>query len=165
MDGADVYVGVSGGSVPEEIVASMAPDAIIFGLLRHTGMRRGELLSLRIEQLDLGHEPRVWIRRNHDDVNDSRRYQPVAGQARYLATSTACQAAARPSAIALARQQRIAANLLFCSSPLAYHRLGFGLSQRHLAQHVVHTSSAGVCHEFTACHPLPALQRPQQCTC
>ena len=32
MAGADVYVGVSGGTVPEEIVASMADDAIVFGL-------------------------------------------------------------------------------------------------------------------------------------
>jgi malate dehydrogenase (oxaloacetate-decarboxylating) len=32
MAGADVYVGVSGGTVPEEVVASMADDAIIFGL-------------------------------------------------------------------------------------------------------------------------------------
>ncbi|MGH3347811.1 MAG: NAD(P)-dependent malic enzyme [Nocardioides sp.] len=32
MAGADVYIGVSGGTVPEEIVASMAEDAIIFGL-------------------------------------------------------------------------------------------------------------------------------------
>jgi malate dehydrogenase (oxaloacetate-decarboxylating) len=36
MDGADVYIGVSGGSVPEEIVASMADDAIIFGLANPT---------------------------------------------------------------------------------------------------------------------------------
>ena len=32
LDGADVYIGVSGGTVPEEYVATMAPDAIIFGL-------------------------------------------------------------------------------------------------------------------------------------
>ncbi len=32
MVGADVFVGVSGGTVPEEIVATMAPDAIVFGL-------------------------------------------------------------------------------------------------------------------------------------
>jgi malate dehydrogenase (oxaloacetate-decarboxylating) len=32
MDGADVYIGVSGGTVPEEVVALMAPEAIVFGL-------------------------------------------------------------------------------------------------------------------------------------
>lgn len=36
MQGADVYIGVSGGSVPEEIVASMADDAIIFALANPT---------------------------------------------------------------------------------------------------------------------------------
>src|SRR4051794_7593572 len=30
--GADVYLGVSGGTVPEEWVATMSPDAIVFGL-------------------------------------------------------------------------------------------------------------------------------------
>lgn len=53
-------------------------NAIIFGLLRHTGMRLGEMLSLRIDQIELGQEPRVWVRRNQDDSYDSRRYQPVA---------------------------------------------------------------------------------------
>ena len=32
LDGADVFVGVSGGTVPEEAVGKMAPDAIIFAL-------------------------------------------------------------------------------------------------------------------------------------
>jgi len=32
LDGADVYIGVSGGTVPEDVVARMADDAIIFGL-------------------------------------------------------------------------------------------------------------------------------------
>ena len=32
LAGADVFIGVSGGSVPEDAVAKMAPDAIIFGL-------------------------------------------------------------------------------------------------------------------------------------
>ncbi len=36
MDGADVYIGVSGGTVPEEVVASMADDAIVFGLANPT---------------------------------------------------------------------------------------------------------------------------------
>jgi len=33
---ADVYIGVSGGTVPEEWVATMAPEAIIFGLANPT---------------------------------------------------------------------------------------------------------------------------------
>ncbi len=53
-------------------------NAILFGLLRHTGMRRGELLSLRVGDVDVGHEPTVWVRRNHDDAADPRRHQPVA---------------------------------------------------------------------------------------
>ncbi len=32
LDGADVFIGVSGGTVPEEVVATMADDCIIFGL-------------------------------------------------------------------------------------------------------------------------------------
>ena len=36
MDDADVYIGVSGGNVPENIVASMAPDAIIFAMANPT---------------------------------------------------------------------------------------------------------------------------------
>jgi len=32
MNGADVYLGVSGGTVPEEVVATMADDAIIFAM-------------------------------------------------------------------------------------------------------------------------------------
>lgn len=53
-------------------------NAIIFGLLRWTGMRRGELLSLRIDQFDPGEESRVWVRRNQDDPSDARPYQPVS---------------------------------------------------------------------------------------
>ncbi len=36
LDGADVYIGLSGGTVPEEDVARMADDAIIFGLANPT---------------------------------------------------------------------------------------------------------------------------------
>ncbi len=32
MDGADVFVGVSGGTVPEDVLARMAPNAVIFAL-------------------------------------------------------------------------------------------------------------------------------------
>jgi len=36
LAGADVYIGVSGGTVPEEVVATMAADAVIFGLANPT---------------------------------------------------------------------------------------------------------------------------------
>ncbi|WP_232679352.1 NADP-dependent malic enzyme [Nocardioides sp. R-C-SC26] len=36
LDGADAYLGLSGGTVPEEDVARMAPDAIIFGMANPT---------------------------------------------------------------------------------------------------------------------------------
>ena len=36
MEDADVYIGLSGGSVPEEVVSSMADEAIIFGLANPT---------------------------------------------------------------------------------------------------------------------------------
>ena len=32
LEDADVFIGVSGGTIPEEAVASMAPDAIVFAL-------------------------------------------------------------------------------------------------------------------------------------
>ncbi len=36
LAGADVYVGVSGGTVPEEVVSTMAEEAIIFGMANPT---------------------------------------------------------------------------------------------------------------------------------
>jgi malate dehydrogenase (oxaloacetate-decarboxylating) len=36
LNGADVYLGVSGGTVPEEVVATMAPDSIIFAMANPT---------------------------------------------------------------------------------------------------------------------------------
>ena len=36
LNKADVYIGVSGGTVPEEVVATMADDAVIFGLANPT---------------------------------------------------------------------------------------------------------------------------------
>lgn len=63
---------------PFRDAAQRLRNAIIFGLLRWTGMRRGELLSLRLDQLDLGDEPQIWVRRNQDDANDPRPNQPVS---------------------------------------------------------------------------------------
>jgi integrase len=71
------------GSVNDPRNPFKSPDvrlrnAVLFGLLRFTGMRIGEVLSLRLDQIDLGNEPMVWVRRNQDDEGDPRRYQPVA---------------------------------------------------------------------------------------
>lgn len=63
---------------PFRDAAQRLRNAIIFGLLRWTGMRRGELLSLRLDQFDLGDKPQVWVRRNQDDASDPRPNQPVS---------------------------------------------------------------------------------------
>jgi malate dehydrogenase (oxaloacetate-decarboxylating) len=36
LEGADVYLGLSGGTVPESAIASMAPDCIVFSLANPT---------------------------------------------------------------------------------------------------------------------------------
>ena len=36
LEGADVYLGLSGGSVPESAIASMAPNCIVFSLANPT---------------------------------------------------------------------------------------------------------------------------------
>lgn len=51
-------------------------NAIMFGLFEYTGIRLGEMLSVRVDQIDFGEEPQVWVRRNQDDPSDDRRRQP-----------------------------------------------------------------------------------------
>jgi integrase len=52
---------------------------LIFRLLRETGIRRGEVLSLDMSYLELhGDKPFIWIRRKHDDKYDPRTRQPVS---------------------------------------------------------------------------------------
>lgn len=52
---------------------------LIFRLLRETGIRRGEVLSLDMSYLELhGDSPFIWIRRKHDDKYDPRVHQPVS---------------------------------------------------------------------------------------
>lgn len=53
-------------------------NELIFRLLSETGIRIGELLSLRLEKIDTGEEPTITIFRTQDDDHDSRRNQPVA---------------------------------------------------------------------------------------
>lgn len=52
---------------------------LMFMLLRKLGIRRGELLSIKIDDLNLtGNNPAIFIRRTHDDPIDTRINQAVA---------------------------------------------------------------------------------------
>ncbi|MEW6990483.1 site-specific integrase [Colwelliaceae bacterium 6441] len=52
---------------------------LMFHLLKKLAIRRGELLSLKITHMVLhGNKKCVWVKRTHDDKNDTRNKQPVA---------------------------------------------------------------------------------------
>jgi len=52
---------------------------LMFRLIKETGIRRGELLSLELTYLELtGDRPSIWVRRKHDDKFDPRSRQPVS---------------------------------------------------------------------------------------
>jgi len=52
---------------------------LIFRLIKETGIRRGEVLSLKITNLDLSTDKSsIWVSRGHDDKFDPRRRQPVS---------------------------------------------------------------------------------------
>ena len=53
-------------------------NEIVFRLLFETGIRLGELLSLRLDNMEFGEDPNISVQRTHDDTDDSRAYQPVA---------------------------------------------------------------------------------------
>ena len=75
----DHFLGIIAIDSPQNPFCAQAVrlrNAIMFHLFSYTGMRRGELLSLRIDQVNFGEEPYVWVRRNQDDPLDSRRNQP-----------------------------------------------------------------------------------------
>lgn len=63
---------------------------LMFLLLQHLGIRRGELLSLRLDKMVLtGQNKHIWIYRSHDDPFDSRKDQPVAKtKERFLAINS-----------------------------------------------------------------------------
>lgn len=56
--------------------AAQKRNSIMLRLLYETGMRRGELMALRLEDINV-RECRVWIVRRPDDPRDPRRRQPV----------------------------------------------------------------------------------------
>lgn len=52
-------------------------NAVMFELMYHTGARTGEVLSLKIPNIDF-QENSIFIERTHDDIFDPRSRQPVA---------------------------------------------------------------------------------------
>lgn len=52
-------------------------NALMFAILRTTGIRRGELLNLKVEDIDFAANILRIVRRP-DSLHDGRRYQPVA---------------------------------------------------------------------------------------
>ena len=52
-------------------------NALMFDVMYETGMRSGEILALKIEDLD-SHVGKISVVRRHDDPDDPRKRQPVA---------------------------------------------------------------------------------------
>ena len=61
---------------PAHEYAVQVRNALIFSILRVTGLRRGELLNLKIEDIDFAKNTLKVVRRP-DSTGDSRVYQPV----------------------------------------------------------------------------------------
>jgi len=51
-------------------------NALMFNVMYETGMRSGEILALKIEDIDW-HSGKICVVRRHDDPDDPRRRQPV----------------------------------------------------------------------------------------
>lgn len=52
---------------------------LMFRLMDECGIRSGEMLSVKINNMKLyGEQKFLWVRRTHDDIYDSRAMQPVA---------------------------------------------------------------------------------------
>lgn len=52
-------------------------NSLIFEVMRETGLRSGELLGVRVDDIDF-HKGAIAIVRRHDAIEDPRPYQPVA---------------------------------------------------------------------------------------
>ena len=77
----DEFVAVASEGHPENPFRSgsiQRRNELICGVLFETGIRLGELLSLRLDNIQTGDKPTISVRRTHDDTYDPRPYQPVA---------------------------------------------------------------------------------------
>jgi integrase len=77
LDGLEEILKPGGDSNPVADIGLQYRNALMFTVLRLTGMRRGELLNLKIEDFDFGKYTLKIVRRP-DSVGDPRTYQPLA---------------------------------------------------------------------------------------
>lgn len=77
LDALEEILKPGGDSNPVTDIGLQYRNALMFTLLRLTGIRRGELLSLKIEDFDFGKYTLRVVRRP-DSAGDPRTYQPLA---------------------------------------------------------------------------------------
>ncbi|WP_024669049.1 site-specific integrase [Pseudomonas tremae] len=77
LDALEEILKPGGDSNPVTDIGLQYRNALMFTVLRLTGMRRGELLNLKIEDFDFGKYTLKIVRRP-DSAGDPRTYQPLA---------------------------------------------------------------------------------------
>jgi integrase len=77
LDALEEILKPGGDSNPVTDIGLQYRNALMFTILRLTGMRRGELLNLKIEDFDFGKYTLKVVRRP-DSAGDPRTYQPLA---------------------------------------------------------------------------------------
>lgn len=77
LDAIEAILQPGSESNPVADVGLQYRNALMFTILRLTGMRRGELLNLKIEDFDFGRNTLKVVRRA-DSAGDPRNYQPLA---------------------------------------------------------------------------------------
>lgn len=77
LDAIDAVLCPRSGSNPYKDYATQVRNALMFNILRATGLRRGELLNLKVSDIDFSKNT-LSVRRRPDSVNDPRINQPLA---------------------------------------------------------------------------------------
>ncbi|WP_339428435.1 tyrosine-type recombinase/integrase [Pseudomonas sp. RA_105y_Pfl1_P41] len=76
LDTLEITLRPGSASNPVREYAVQVRNALMFAILRITGLRRGELLNLKVEDIDFGVNTMQIVRRP-DSKGDARAYQPV----------------------------------------------------------------------------------------
>jgi integrase len=76
LDTLEITLRPGSANNPVREYAVQVRNALMFAILRITGLRRGELLNLKVEDIDFGMNTMQVVRRP-DSKGDARAYQPV----------------------------------------------------------------------------------------